>query len=148
MYLTHPCHELGLLLCLSLTLCCTHTHTHTHTHAYRHIHSLSALALLCSDTCSHSHLIIPSIYSGCACCSLSDYCVCHALNVVSPLVVNFRDLTLSCLAWSCCELLVFLGVLLLPPVSPVPRAPSRLVSPGPDLLLFCFAFFIQFCVYV
>ncbi len=63
------CHELGLLLCLSLTLCCTHTHTHTH--AYRQTHtptlsptclsSQSALALLCGDTCSHSHLIILSI---------------------------------------------------------------------------------------
>ncbi len=61
------CHELGLLLCLSLTLCCAHTHTHTciqtHTPTLSPtcLLSQSALALLCSDTCCHSHLIIPSI---------------------------------------------------------------------------------------
>ncbi len=42
----------------------------------------------------------------------------------------------------------FLGVLLLPPVSPVPRGPLRQKSPGPDLLHFCFVFFSSSVVYV
>ncbi len=127
----------------------SHTQLYTHTHAYRHIHlhtptqtclsSQSAFALLCSDTCSH--LIIPSIYSGCACGSLSDYCM-SCIECGLLLVVDLRVRTLSGLAWSCCEFMVFLCVLLLPPVSPVPRGPSRLKSLGPDRLQFCFVIFL------
>ncbi len=143
------CHELGLLLCLSLS----HSVVHTHTHAYRQTHtptlsptclsSQSALALPCSDTCSHSHLIILSIYSGSACSSLSDYWMSW---MWSP---TCRILKRSYLVLSRLELLWvsdFLGVLLLPPVSPVPRGPLRQKSPGPDLLHFCFVFFPVLCL--
>ncbi len=111
------CHELGLLLCLSLSHSVVHTHTHTHTHMHTDIRihltlsptclsSQSALALPCSDTCSHSHLIILSIYSGSACSSLSDYRM-SCIECGLLLVVYLRDRTLSCLAWSCCEFLTF-----------------------------------------
>ncbi len=86
----------------------SHTHTHTHTCIQTHTPTLSptclslqsAFALLCSDTCSHSHLIISSIYSGCACGSLSDYCM-SCIECGLLLVVDLRIRTLSCLAWSC-----------------------------------------------
>ncbi len=132
---------------LSHSLLYTHSHTHTHTHTHTCIQthtstlsptclsSQSAFALLCSDTCSHSHLIIPSIYSGCACGSLSDYYM-SCIECGLLLVVDLRVHVLSRM-----ELLLvsgFLGVLLLPPVSPVPRGPSRLKSLGPERLQFCF----------
>ncbi len=100
---------------LSHTLLYTHTHTLTHTHMHTDTYTSlsptclsfqSAFALLCSDTCSHSHLIIPSIYSGCACGSLSDYCM-SCIECGLLLVVELRIRTLSCLAWSCWEFLVF-----------------------------------------
>ncbi len=84
---------------LSHTQDFTHTHTHTHTHPgtpmlilaliFTCLSSQSALVLLCGDTCSHSDLISYSISNGCACCSLSDYCVscvCYhfALHVKVP----------------------------------------------------------------
>ncbi len=71
-------------VCFSVSL--SHTQDFTHTHTLRHAHahssshltclsSQSALVLLCGDACSHSDLISYSISNGCACCSLSDYCV-------------------------------------------------------------------------
>ncbi len=131
-------------LSLSHTLLYTHTQMHTDTYTY----SLPHLSVITISTCAalQWHLFSlssnHSLYLQRLYLLFSVGLLCHAVNVISPLVVYFRDLTLSCLAWRTS------GVLLLPPVSPVPWAPSRLESPGPDLLLFCFAFFIQFWVYV
>ncbi len=145
-------------LSLSHILCCTrtYTHTHTHTHTYRHIHLLSpptclssqsALALLCSDTCSHSHLIIPSIYSGCASCPLSDYCVscvgcglstCRYTLEISPCLVSPG--VAVCFWFSLCPVAA----------SSEPSSTSSLKTgvpwTRPPTVLFCF--FIQFCVYI
>ncbi len=145
----HNCHELGLLLCLSLTHSVVHTCSQTHTPALSPtcLSSQSALALLCSDTCSHSHLIIPSIYSGCACCPLSDYCVscigcslstCRNTLEISPCLVSPR--VAVCFLFSWCPVAT----------SSEPISTSSLKTAVPwtrqPTVLFCF--FIQFCVYV
>ncbi len=145
------CHELGLLLFLSLTHSVVRTHTHTLTYTHMHTdtytYSLPHLFVITTSVradlqwhlFSLSNLIIPSIYSGCACGSLSDYCK-SCIECGLLLVVDLRICTLYRL-----ELLWvsgFLGVLLLPPVSPVPRGPSRLKSLGPDRLQFCFVIFL------
>ncbi len=134
------CHELGLLLYLSLSHSVVHTHTHTHMHtptlSPTCLSSQSASALLCSDTCSHSHLIIPS--------NLQALCLRLSVGLLYVMYwmwsLTCRRLKSSYLVLSRLELLWvsgFLCVLLLPPVSPVPRGPSRLKSLGPDRLQFC-----------
>ncbi len=137
-------------VCFSLTLCCTHSLTHTCILTHR---SLSP-----SPVCHHNqrsrcfavtpvltHLIIPSIYSGCACGSLPDYCVSCIVCVLS-LIIELRILTLSCSAWRCWKLLVFLDVLLPPPVSPVPRGLPRLKSLGSFRLQVLFCYFSVLCL--
>jgi len=100
-------------LSLSLTLCCTHTHTHTHTHTCIQTHtpalsptclsSQSALALLCSDTCSHSSNHSLYLKQLCLLFSVGLLCVMHLMW--SPHLSNTLEIS-SCLAWNCCELLV------------------------------------------
>ncbi len=131
---------------LSLTLLYTHSHTHTHTLSPTCLSSQSAFALLCSDTCSHSHLIIPSIYSGCACGSLSDYCM-SCIECGLLLVVDLRVRTLSCLAWSCCEFLVFSVSCCCLQWVQFHEVPQDWSPSDQTVYSFVLWFFFQFCVY-
>ncbi len=99
------CHDLGLLLLsLSLTLCCTHTHTHTHMHTDTYT-SVIVCYFNQQSRCFAvppvlTHLISPSIYSGCARGSLSDYCM-SCIECVLLFIIELGFRTLSCLAWRC-----------------------------------------------
>ncbi len=103
------CHYLGLLLFFSLSHSVVHTHTHTHTHMLTDTYTSLSLPPVChfiqrsrcfAVTPVLTHLISPSIYSGCACGSQSDYCMsCIERDLL--LIVDLRIRTLSCLTWSC-----------------------------------------------
>ncbi len=132
-----------LFFSLSHTLLYTHSHTHTHMYTDTYI-SLSptclsfqsAFALLCSATCSHSSnqsLYLQGLRSRLSAGLLYDM---HSMCSLTCLRVEF-----SCLVppgdaegfW------FHLGVLLPPPVSPVPRGlfrPKSLGSYRPQVL-FC-----------
>ncbi len=94
----YNCHDLGLPLFLSHTLLYTHSHTHTR---------------ICILT--HTSLSPPPV-----CHFNQRYCMI-CIQCVLLLVLELSFLTLSCPAWRCRRFLGFLGVLLPPPVSPVPQ---------------------------
>ncbi len=121
-----------LFFSLSHTLLYTHSHTHTCLQTHTSLSSPPVCHFNQRSRCFAvppvlTHLISPSIYSGCARGSLPDYCisciVCVLLFfiVLRPCLVSPGDAE----SFWC-----FLSVLLPLPVSPVPRSLPRLISLG------------------
>ncbi len=158
MVLRSVCYQLRMHgrvgLSLSLTLLYTHSHTHTHTHTHMHTDTYislsptclsfqSAFVLLCSATCSQSSnqsLYLQRLRSRLS-AGLLYYM--HSMCSLTYLRVEFSYLVPPGDAEGFCFLL---GVLLLPPVSPVPRGLLRLKFLGSYRPQVCFVIF-QFCVY-
>ncbi len=94
-----------LFFSLSHTLLYTHSHTHTCLQTHTSLSSPPVCHFNQRSRCFAvppvlTHLISPSIYSGCARGSLPDYCISCIVCVLLFFIV-LRSRTLSCLAWRC-----------------------------------------------